>query len=321
MLSENISVEEKITPALLTDAGVSILRILLYFDIFNHPLQENEIAAYSEFGPEGSEIVSETLAGLCESGLIRKTGSYYHIFIKDTAIKRRKDGEVQAEKALARARWYSGLIARFPYVRGVLLSGSISKNYMDKDADIDYFVITAPERMWICRTFLILFKKIFLFNSKKYFCLNYFITEESLTIPNQNLFTATELAFLIPTYNEALYHRLMNENTWYRSYYPKISLRNSKYIVPAKRSAFKNILEKILSGRAGENLDNFFFRLTLKYWKKKFSHFDPDTFDHRLRSRKNESKHHPLGYQEKILSMYESRIKDFEKKYSVILNS
>ncbi len=321
MLSETISVEHKITAVLLTDAEISILRILLYFDIFNHPLKESEIASYSPFGAEGSEIVNKNLSRLCDAGLIRKSGSYYHIFIKDTAIKRRLDGEAMAEKALARARWYSGLISRFPYVRGVLLSGSISKNYMDKDADIDYFVITAPERMWICRTFLILFKKIFLFNSKKYFCLNYFITEESLMIPNQNIFTATELAFLIPTYNEGLYHRLMSENTWYRQYYPKLSLRCAKHIVPTTSFAFKNRLEKILSGKAGENLDNLFFKLTLKYWKKKFSHFDPDTFDHRLRSRKNESKHHPLGYQEKILSMYETRIKDFEQQYSVRLNS
>ena len=85
----------------------------------------------------------------------------------------------------------------FPFVRGVFLSGSISKGFMSESDDIDYFIITAPGRLWLTRTLLILFKKIFLFNSFRNFCLNYFIDSENLYIPEHNRYTATEIVFLI----------------------------------------------------------------------------------------------------------------------------
>ena len=73
-------------------------------------------------------------------------------------------------------------ISKFPYVRAILLSGSISKGYMDKDSDVDYFIITQPNRLWVTRLLLMLFKKIFLFNSRKVFCINYFVDSEKLEI-------------------------------------------------------------------------------------------------------------------------------------------
>lgn len=297
----------------------ALIQILLYFDIFNHPLKASEIAEYSEFGEEKLSMVIATLERLEANGFIQSKDDYYFINLNESCVTRRISGEKFALHSLKKAMFYTGIIARFPFVKGVLLSGSISKFYMDKEADIDYFVITSPRRMWICRTALVLFKKVFLLNSKKYFCVNYFVTEESLTIAHKNIFTATELAFLIPTYGQKQYHQLMQANDWYRKYYPKISLRDKKWIVNQNKYFFKSLIEKFLSGKIGERLDNYFFRFTLKHWKKKFSNFDEDTFDLRLRSRKNESKHHPLGYQERILKGFSEKMAEFEMKHSVKL--
>jgi hypothetical protein len=71
----------------------------------------------------------------------------------------------------------------------------------------------------------------------------------------------------------------------------------------------------------GEKLDTIFFRLTVKFWKKKFKHFDDSTFDFRLRSRKNVSKHHPLGFQEKVLSSYAKNIKEFTHAHHISLHA
>ena len=255
MISEKQEQELVGKKLLLHPAEVAVLRILLYFDLFKHPLRISEISNYSEFG---LEPIQNALDRLCKEKLIKSWQSYYFINHNESSVSRRLEGEKHAVKALTKARWFSGLMARFPFVRGILLSGSISKNYMDKQADIDYFIITAPGRMWISRTFLILFKKIFLFNSHKYFCVNYFVTEETLQIPNRNLFTATELAFLIPTYNTSLYHKLMDENNWYRQYYPQLSLRDERWINKKNKYFLKPFLENLLSGSIGEKLDSFF---------------------------------------------------------------
>ncbi len=306
-------------PTSLSELESSVLKILIYFDNFQHPLMAEEIAAYSVHGSEGLEKIQVVLHQLHSNILIKCHGTYYFINGDISWVSRRLEGEKKAQLALKKAKWFSGIIANFPFVRAICLSGSISKNYMDANADIDYFVITSAGRMWLSRTLLVLFKKIFLFNSKKYFCVNYFVTEESLRIPNKNIFTATELAFLIPTYGQELYYNLMSSNDWYRKYYPKLSLRDETWQVKKKSYFLKNLFEKILSGRFGERIDSYFFRLTLNHWKKKFNYFDEETFDLRLRSRKNESKHHPLGYQEKILSRFQEKKNEFETKHSVKL--
>jgi hypothetical protein len=316
-----LSYSTTLSPLSIDEVQVSVLRILLYFDIFKHPLKAEEIAKYSEFGKEGLLKVQAALTLLSKERLIKSKDSYYFLSTAEDCVDRRIKGEQYAKQSLRKARKYSRLISAFPFVRGICLSGSISKLYMDKEADIDYFVITSPGRMWIARTLLVLFKKLFLLNSKKYFCVNYFVTEESLSIPNKNIFTATELAFLIPTYSERQYKKLMDANEWYREYYPKFSLRDNRWMIGRKKYFIKPFLEKILSGKTGGKIDDYFFRLTLNHWKKKFPHFNSEKFDLRLRSRKNESKHHPLGYQERILSQYEHKLCDFESRYSVKLHT
>jgi hypothetical protein len=75
----------------------------------------------------------------------------------------------------------------------------LSKNFADERADIDYFVVTKANRLWIARTLMHLFKKLtFLVGKQHYFCMNYFVDEEALTIQEKNLFTAVEVATLIP---------------------------------------------------------------------------------------------------------------------------
>ena len=77
----------------------------------------------------------------------------------------------------------------------------------------------------------------------------------------------------------------------------------------------------MLSGKTGDKLDNYFFKLTLKRWKKKFSHFNEEDFDLNMRTRKNVSKHHPRGYQHKVLSSFELKIKEAEERFNINLAS
>ena len=191
---------------------------------------------------------------------------------------------------------------------------------MDPDADIDYFIVTEPGRLWLARTLLVGFKKIFLLNSRRYFCVNYFITSDNLRIPDQNIFTATETATLIPTYNLELYEAFIRDNEWIREYYPHFSRNNGEWCIAEKKRPVKKMLEAVLGGGFGKKLDTLCLRVTLKYWKQKFHTLDSSAFEHRLRSRKNVSKHHPQGFQDKVLNAYEARIQKFEDQHSLSLS-
>jgi hypothetical protein len=317
----SLSVESFSSPRSLPAPQASVIRTLLYFDIFNHPLKSQEIFQLSRDKELSEEDVIGALEELCFFGLVQHAGGFYFVNNNTGAVEKRLRGEKLAAASMHTAGKYTKRIARFPFVRAVTLSGSLSKNYMDSTSDIDYFIITAPGRMWLARTLLVLYKKIFLLNSRKYFCVNYFLSEDALEVPDKNIFTATEVSFLLPTYNYALYRSFRNANSWSNDFLPHFPLRQKDSVIAEKKYSFKAFLEKVLSGSAGEKLDNYFFRLTLKFWKKKFRHFDDSTFDFRLRSRKNVSKHHPLGFQEKVLSGYSERIAAFTRAHHISLHA
>ncbi|MBC7865770.1 MAG: hypothetical protein IAF38_22545, partial [Bacteroidia bacterium] len=152
-----------------------VLCAIAYFDVFSYPLKISEIAESIKSPSDPAELIN-CLVSLINRGLLETKDNFY--YLKGSVaenIEKRKIGNAGAEKVFPRALRSAKLISRFPFVEGVCISGSLSKNYFDKDADVDFFIITKSGRLWICRTFLIAFKKIFLFNSKKYFCVNYFV--------------------------------------------------------------------------------------------------------------------------------------------------
>jgi hypothetical protein len=305
----------------VNSASKAVLNTLLYFDIFRHPLTKEEIHQYLHHTDILLEEISFSIEELIEEGYIREENALFFISGNHSGIiEKRKRGEEYSEKSIKTARKYSKLIAAFPFVRAVFLSGSISKGYMDKESDIDYFIVAAPGRLWLCRTFLILFKKFFLFNSRKNFCLNYFVSTDNLEIPDRNIFTATELVSVIPTYNYSIYRKFFIENSWTQKFLPNVRLRTTENCVEPSGTFLKRISERLVGGKIGNSLDRFCYRITFRFWKKKFSHLKDGDFNQRFRSSKKVSKHHPLGYQFKVLEMFNEKIKIFELKNGIKLS-
>ncbi|REJ82933.1 MAG: hypothetical protein DWQ44_02115 [Bacteroidetes bacterium] len=306
------SIAQADSAAVASSTQSSIIKTLLYFGLFHHPLQVDEIIEYSNLSQLNHEKVQQSLKDLVSKGLVSQSGPWYYIQGDESIIKRRIEGEVLAKKLFSKAKFFSKIISRFPFVRGIYLSGSISKYYMDNKSDIDYFIITSSNRLWICRTMLIFFKKVFLLNSKKFFCLNYFITEDNLEIPDRNIFTATEIIHLIPIFNESLFQKFSECNCWIKEYYPELKKREERLVIPQGGFFLTRITEKFLSGKAGDKLEDFFLRATTSWRRSKFRHFDEMRFNQRMRSDKNSSKHHPLGYQERVLEAFSQSITQFE---------
>jgi predicted nucleotidyltransferase len=244
--------------------------------------------------------------------LINYEAGFYFLGTDPSKVKQRLEDNHLANKRMNTAKKYARFISNFPYVRAVLISGSLSKNVMKPDSDIDYFIITKPGRLWVCRAILTFFKKIFLGNSYRNFCLNYFIDTDSLEIPDKNIFTATEIVFILPMYNYELYQQFMAANRWCHNEFPNLENHPENVKIKPSRK-IKSIFETLLNNGFGDWLDEKCFSVISQYWRKKFSHFDENRFSLNLRSQKNVSKHHPNGYQESVLKKYEEKIHTFEQ--------
>jgi len=291
-----------------------IIRQLLYYDIFDHLLTEEELIKDCSIDDNFS------LNELIKEGLIFKLDGCLAIKNKPELVKKRQRGEENTQKSMPRAIKMAKLISKFPFVRSVSLSGSISKGYMDSFKDVDYFIITKPGRLWLSRTLLVFYKKIFLLDSFRYFCLNYFIDENNLHINDQNIFTATEINTLIPIYGTDLAQSFNASNEWVRKYYPDFPQKRFSGDNGIAEPAGKKIIEFLLSNFLGNWLDIFSMKLTVFYWKRKYKGKQSYLFKSSFRFRRDEAKYHPGNFQQLVLEKFNSNIDRYEKKMKVRLN-
>lgn len=303
-----------------TDLRVHVLKTLLYYDIFNYPLKSKEVFHFLGTNSITEDDVRHTLDSLANEVLIYRFDNLYSLHPNESNIKRRVKGNSEAEKCLGIARKKAKLISKFPFVRGVLASGSLSKGYMDEKSDIDFFIITAPRRLWIARTLLVLYKRIFLGGSHKHFCVNYFVDEDHLEIEEQNLFTATELATVLPLYGSEQYTKLIDTNGWLKGFFPNYIARPLENVSKANVTGFKRILEGLINATFAVNIESYFRGLTMKRWKKLYENeYSKADFDIAFKSKAYASKNHPQHFQRKIMELYAEKLKHFNFS-SVFMN-
>lgn len=294
-----------------SDLAQSFIRKLIYFDIFSHPLTAKEIFEYCDLPgvdrKEGIRILKE----LASRKLLSCKSGYYYLGNDSSKVVRRLEGNLLASLRMKDAHKYAAIAAAFPFVRAVFISGSLSKMVMKQDSDIDFFIITEPGKLWVCRALLTVYKKLFLGNSHRNFCLNYFIDSDNLEIPDKNIFTATEIAFLMPMYNYPLYQAFMEKNAWIKSEFPNFKMR--PFHADIQTGKAKKTFEKVFDNRLGRKLEELSYSVIVGFWKKKFRHLGEHSFSLNFRSQKNVSKHHPHAFQEKVVSKYAEKLESFER--------
>ena len=306
---------------ILTQTQKEILKSLLYFDIFKYPLTRNELFQYSATKTNLANFELE-LTNLLQKGIIKEVEGFILTLERSSSdIIRRLKGNEGAAKMLPVALKYSRKIAAFPFVEAVCLSGSLSKNYFDDKSDLDYFIITKPNRLWLCRTFIILYYKFLSSSRKKLLCANYFISADNLVIPDINAFTGTELAFLIPTVNYPLYQNLIEKNNWYINGYPNKNAMTGDHCIDTPQPLTKRVIHFLLQGAFGNWLDNQLLQITHQRWRKKYPNMNDADFELQFRSRKDVCKRHSHGFQNKIILLWQNNLDAFESKFKFSLRS
>ena len=118
-----------------------ILKVLAYFDIFQYPLSQNEIRQF--LGDTSLEAgLDKVLQQMLASQTIFFHNGFYSLHNNPLLSHKRVEGNQRAEKLLPKADKIGRFLFLFPFVRAIGISGSLSKNFADENADIDYFIIT-----------------------------------------------------------------------------------------------------------------------------------------------------------------------------------
>lgn len=292
---------------------MDLIKTFLYFAIFKHPLTKEEAKNFCQYKTEN---IDADLDYLVEKNFIYKIGEYYLPYNHDSWIKRRIDGNKLAKKKMGKAKRMSKILSQFPFVRSVMISGSLAKGYMDKSSDIDFFVIMKSGNIAISKALIGLFRRFF---ATKSLCVNYMINEENLHIEKQNIYTAVEMATLIPTVDSGLFEPFMQKNmVWVRTFLPNAIIKKNN-IAPMKSGVVKQVGEFMLTNRLADQLDS---RLRKIYIKRSGLQLNPN------KRKKNEEqvinkgilKLHNKSYQSRIINMYQEYEHNFESSKDLEFN-
>jgi len=271
----------------MNEVEKSILKTIAWFDIFDFPLTAWEIYKYN-FQTLNFEKIKETLE---KSEELKKIIGYKHGFYflkgKNDLVEIRKKRYLIAEKKYKKLLKIAKILALIPFIKAIAVSDGLSYNNSKEEDDIDLFIITSKNRIWMVRFFSILVLKILKARPSKKkkkdkICLNFFVSEENLNLEKLLLKEKNEIpdiyfiywvSWLYPIYYENnIWQRFIKENLWLKKYLPnwfpqepcyrrKITLKLFFYFL-------KKIFEKIHS-KSFDGLSEKFYRwLQLKIMPK-----------------------------------------------------
>ena len=145
---------------------------------------------------------------------------------------------------LKKANFWANILVKLPGVDTIFLSGSLAQGKFSQDSDIDFFIITQPNKIWTARFFVFITLKIFRViatekNHAQNICPNHFITTNALEIKEKDAYSAhlfSHNQFLAGNYNIWLKFILIN-NYWileFNEHFNELELKkaeNNKYVL------------------------------------------------------------------------------------------
>lgn len=246
-----------------TDIEKAIINTVSYVDAFDYPLTLAEIHRYLIQHRSTSEDVAGILArGTLVPDQLERSGDYYMLPGRERVVDIRRQRQDVALQLWPEACRYGRIIARMPFVRMVAVTGSLAVNNAGPGEDIDYLIVTADDHLWVCRAFVILVVRWAAKNGL-HICPNYFLAERALHIQTQNLYTAHELAQMVPLSGMPVYRSLRKANQWTQEFLPNATGAPSlpgqskpNYHQAAPRTGSR-LAEALLGARPSKGLDHW----------------------------------------------------------------
>ena len=132
---------------------------------------------------------------------------------------------------LEKSNNYLLLLKYVPTVKLLGISGSLSMKNGAVGSDIDLFIITSNNCIWLTRSIILLYKKI-LSLTQPYIgnrlCFNIIFASNGLALPNfkRSEYTAHEILQLKVLINkECMYENFLQANNWVLQYYPNVQIK------------------------------------------------------------------------------------------------
>jgi hypothetical protein len=256
-----------------------VIKPLIFLDIFDYPPTAMEVWRFLGVPAELGEVV-DFLSQEChpreggdpepaviklDSRLRGNDNGFYFLPGREGIAEKRQNFFQLSEKKFKIAKRAAWLLHFIPSIKMIAVCNNF---YYRPQSDIDFFIITAPKRLWLTRFFATIILDIFRLRARgkktaDKVCLSFYLSEDNLNLESVVLkpddpYFSYWLAFLEPIYGQECYNKFWQANGWIKNIFPNI--------LPKEPVARRQV-GKILSQSAGRDCDvtNGFF-----YWLGNF---------------------------------------------------
>jgi hypothetical protein len=237
------------------------LAAVVYADLFDFPLTAREIHRGLIGRSASDDVVQDTIHRLLATGRLAIDRAFYVIPGRAGLALLREERTRRAARLWPVARRFGQFLAIMPFVRAVIVSGSLAVGNPDPAADVDFLLITAPGRLWLVRAIAILIVRFARLTGAQ-ICPNYLLSTQALVLAQRDLFTAHELLQTVPLSGHEVYSQLRAANLWTATWLPNWPGADSAFPTePSWRGrsvAFGQRLgEAVLGGFVGDRFERW----------------------------------------------------------------
>lgn len=284
----------------LEPLAAQVLGMVLYFDVFRHPLTEPELTRLVR--PGDPAAVARACDTLLSRGLLEGEGGWRHRPGTVRNVARRRSRARHAERVWPWAHRAARFLRSLPWVRGLLVTGSLSKNSAVPDGDVDFLVMVRPGRVWTLKTMLQGLRRALPHPARELFCTNYLMATDRLEVDDQNLFTAVELATAVPLAGREACVALLEANDWAREFVPGLdwSIARAAALPP-------DDLPPPGEAAAAGRVEAAAMRAFDRYWDRKYDWLDAGVRSQRFKRRTDVATNHLHDFQGYVLREVDSR--------------
>lgn len=257
--------------------------------------------------------MEKTLTLLVESSRVLIKNGYYFLPKRSKLVSRRIRNIPQSKKYLTQASLISFLFKLVPWIKMVGISGSLAiENVSEKD-DIDMFIVTGSNRLWVSRLLLILIltiagkrreKHISTKKAQGKICINILLEESKLAQKNRDIYIAHEvLQMKVLWQKDGIYQKFLEDNMWVFKCLPNWQT-SQRFQIHDLGFIKKRLFESAVTGRSPmiDFLEGFCKWVQLKYMGKPKG---------KERIENGALYFHPRDYREEVLNKYQKRLKKF----------
>ena len=298
----------------------SITSTLAYFDLADFPLTKEELYAFlwqppmisyndfllslrgadlpatlsfarraggDEAIPHPSPCPSPNRGGI-EGGVLSAVASkfgYYFLSGREKIAEERRRRLLFSEQKLKIARQAVKLIRSIPFLRAVFVCNTVGSEQANNDSDIDFFIITEKNRIWITRLLITFWLELFRLRRtnkriKNKVCLSFYVTVDNLDLASvraaeDDVHFCYWLKQMLPVFDpDNYYSKFLQANQWTKKYLPNADQNQaSPYVFKIEGSRFgkiwKKFWEKMWEGSYGDLINSQAKKIQLA--KMKFS--------------------------------------------------